>query len=85
MSAIALKLQHALATLDPADATLLERLVNDALALVKKRTSKHADVSVDENGWPVGYFEATAGSFADEPFDLPVDDPPEANIAATAW
>jgi hypothetical protein len=73
MSAIALKLQHALATLDPADATLLERLVNDALALVKRRSGKQAIDAVDGNGWPVGYFEATAGAFANEPFDMPVD------------
>lgn len=35
MSAIALKLQQTLASLDPADATLLKSLVDDALALVK--------------------------------------------------
>ena len=83
MSAIALKLQQTLASLDPADATLLDRLVDDALALVKSRAAKHAPTAVDANGWPVGYFEATAGSFANEPFDESPDSPPEPNEAAT--
>jgi hypothetical protein len=85
MSAIALKLQQTLATLDPAEATLLERIVNDALALVKRRSGKQDVDTVDANGWPVGYFEATAGAFANEPFDMPVDSPPEPNMAATDW
>jgi hypothetical protein len=85
MSAVALKLQQTLATLDPAEATLLERLVNDVLALVQRQGRTKADTAVDANGWPVGYFEATAGCFANEPFDMPVDPPPEPNMAATDW
>ncbi|MBL9117784.1 MAG: hypothetical protein JNJ83_22440 [Verrucomicrobiaceae bacterium] len=85
MSAVALKLQQTLATLDPAEASLLERLVDDALALVQRRPGKTPDTAVDANGWPVGYFEATAGAFANEPFDMPVDTPPEPNMAATEW
>ena len=85
MSAVALKLQQTLASLDPADATLLERLVNDALALVKRRSDMQASDAVDGNGWTVGYFEATAGAFANEPFDMPIDLPPEPNMAATDW
>jgi len=85
MSAIALKLQQTLATLDPAEATLLERLVNDALALVRRRSGKQESAAVDANGWPVGHFEKYAGIFADEPFDMPVDTAPEANVAASPW
>jgi hypothetical protein len=84
MSAVALKLQQTLATLDPAEATLLERLVDDALALVQRRSGKQPD-AVDANGWPVGHFEKYAGIFANEPFDMPVDTPPEPNMAATDW
>lgn len=85
MSAVALKLQQTLATLDPAEASLLERLVDDALALVQKRPNKKPDGAVDANGWPVGHFEKYAGIFANEPFDMPVDTPPEPNMAATDW
>jgi hypothetical protein len=85
MSAIALRLQETLASLDPADATLLERLVNDALALVKPRAATSVKSDVDANGWPVGYFETTAGAFANEPFDVAPDSPPEPNMAATDW
>ncbi|MDH4475284.1 MAG: hypothetical protein QE274_02320 [Verrucomicrobiaceae bacterium] len=85
MSAIALKLQQTLASLDPADATLLERLVDDALALVQPRAGELDQSAVDANGWPEGYFEATAGAFANEPFDVAPDSPPESNIAAFEW
>jgi hypothetical protein len=85
MSAIALKLQETLASLDPAEATLLERLVNDALALVKRRAPAKPNGAVDANGWPVGHFEKYAGIFANEPFDMPEDSPPEPNVAATDW
>ena len=30
-------------------------------------------VAVDAKGWPVGFFEETAGCFANEPFDYPAD------------
>ena len=85
MSTIAVRLQETLAALDPADAKLLERLVSDALALVHVREGARNGAAVDANGWPKGYFEATSGAFANEPFDMPVDSPPEPNVAATAW
>ena len=69
MSGIALKLDQTLSSLDPSRASLLERLVGDALELV----------SVSRTAWPEGYFEATAGSFAGEPLDEPSDAPPSAN------
>lgn len=76
MSAIALKLEQTLASLDPSHATFLERLVSDALELVKARPA----VAVDARGWPIGHFEKYAGSFANEPFDEPVNLPPESSI-----
>ena len=74
MSAIALELEQTLASMPPAQATLLERLVSDALKLVKANSSAP---TVDANGWPLGHFEKYAGSFANEPLDEPVDLPPE--------
>ena len=74
MSAIALELEQTLASIPPAQATLLERLVSDALNLVKAKSSLPA---VDANGWPLGHFDKYAGSFANEPLDEPVDLPPE--------
>ncbi len=83
MSTIALRLEQTLAALDPAEATLLERLVDDALALVKDRTGQPTAATVDANGWPVGHFDRYAGSFASEPLDEPADSPPEPNVAAS--
>jgi len=74
MSAIAIELEQTLASLDSTQATLLERLVSDALKLVKAKSSPP---SVDANGWPLGHFEKYAGSFAHETLEEPVDLPPE--------
>ena len=76
MTDVAMELERALNQLDAKSATLLERLVRDALDLVRQKSTFSA---VEANGWPAGYFERTAGSFADEPFDLPDDPPPTAN------
>jgi hypothetical protein len=85
MSAVALKLQQTLATLDPVEATLLERLVDNLLTLVQRQDRMKADAPVDAKGCPIGHFEKYAGIFANEPFDMPVDPPPEPNMAATDW
>jgi len=77
MSGITLELEQALNHLDARSASLLERLVRDALALVRQNIAS-SDIT-GSNGWPVGYFEKTAGSFANEPFDLPDDPPPTPN------
>ena len=77
MTDVTLELERTLNQLDSQSATLLERLVRDALALVRQKNPSSG--AVDANGWPVGYFERTAGSFADEPFDLPDDLPPTEN------
>jgi len=75
MSTLTEDLEATLTKLDTGDAARLERLVRDAMALT--RPSKETPREVGENGWPLGYFEETAGSFADEPFDFPSDLPLE--------
>jgi hypothetical protein len=75
MSTLASDLQATIAALDPDSATKLERLVRDAMALAQPSKAKPAEV--DAKGWPVGYFEQTAGCFANEPFDFPADLPLE--------
>lgn len=63
MTAIAQELDHRLQALDPETAARVERLVRDALAL--------AEAKVTADGWPPGYFDRTAGSFAGEQLDRP--------------
>lgn len=71
MSTLTADLQATIAELDPDSASKLERLVRDAMALAQP--SKAQPVAVDAKGWPVGFFEETAGCFANEPFDFPAD------------
>ncbi|MCX6878422.1 MAG: hypothetical protein NTW21_32105 [Verrucomicrobia bacterium] len=74
MSTLTLDLQATLKELDPDSATKLEQLVRDAIALAKPSKAKPVEVgAVDKNGWPAGFFEETAGSFANEPLDFPTD------------
>lgn len=61
--------------LDPGSAAALERVVRSALALATRAAP--ANGAVDANGYPIGYFEQTAGAFADEPFDVAEDLPPK--------
>lgn len=75
MSSICYDLEKTLARLDPGAAAALERLVRDSLALVEAQEKPSQDV--DARGWPKGYFEHTAGSFAGEPLDPPADPPAE--------
>lgn len=77
MSTVTLDLQATLKELDADSASKLERLVRDAMALVRPATKPAAAGAVDKNGWPVGFFEETAGCFANEPFDFPTDLPLE--------
>jgi hypothetical protein len=32
--------------------------------------------AVDENGWPIGFFERTYGALADDPIERPAELPP---------
>ena len=73
MSPLASELDSVLGRLDSETATLLERTVRDALALAERRRA--SSQAVDEMGYPVGYFEATAGSFANEPLEAPAELP----------
>ena len=69
MHEVSQQLDQMLDCLDAETAKLLEQTVRDAVALAGKRANGH--FSHDELGYPVGYFEATAGSFANEPLERP--------------
>jgi hypothetical protein len=73
MSAIAQELDRTLRSLDPQAALSLTSAVNEVLA--KFRPLKSRDPG--DNGWPAGYFEATAGAFAEEPFERPEQREPQ--------
>ena len=75
MSPLNNELEQTLSELDGHSAVALERLVRDAIALVRPAKANGA-TPLDAKGWPVGYFEKTAGCFAGEPFDVPSDPPP---------
>jgi len=75
MNVLAQDLDKALNRLDSETATLLESAVRDALALAERRSAPLE--ARDPLGYPAGYFEATAGSFANEPLDAPADLPLE--------
>jgi len=73
MNALAQDLDKALTRLDSETAALLESAVRDALALAERRSAPVE--RRDALGYPAGYFETTAGSFANEPLDAPADLP----------
>ena len=73
MHPIAQILDQTLNRLDPATALWLERKVQDAVADADLKAKQPTDAK----GYPLGYFERLSGSFANEPFDLPDDPPPE--------
>ena len=70
---LVLDLNRVLSQLDSETAVLLERTVRDALALAERRVADSG--AVDAIGYPAGYFEATAGSFANEPLEAPEELP----------
>ena len=72
-SAFALDLDRVLRQLDSETAQLLERTVRDALALAERREADRGEI--DARGYPSGYFETTAGSFASEPLEAPEELP----------
>jgi hypothetical protein len=69
MSPLATDLEKVLNQVDPQTATLLEQTVRDALALAQRRTLVAGPA--DDMGYPLGYFESTAGSFSNEPLEAP--------------
>ena len=66
---LARDLDRVLGHLDSETAVLLERAVRDALALAERRAADGG--AAHGRGYPAGYFEATAGSFANEPLEAP--------------
>ena len=79
VTGLALDLDKALSHLDAETAALLERTVRDALALAERRTPR--TLGNDAMGYPIGYFESTAGSFANEPLEPPSELPVEVREA----
>lgn len=71
MHDISYELDEMLDRLDPQTAGLLKQTVRDAVALAGQRLE--TVTSIDNLGYPVGYFEATAGGFEDEPLEGPAD------------
>ncbi len=67
MTQIALELDERLRQLDTRTAEHVESLVREVLALTGPKEELK-----DELGYPLGYFESTAGSFAHEPLERPV-------------
>jgi len=62
MNKIAKMLDEKLRSLDPKSAEALASTVLDAINQAEQKRQK-------SNGWPEGYFEETAGSFAGELLD----------------
>jgi len=73
--AISQELDEILDRVDSQTAALLEKTVRNAVALAVQRTGNVT--AKDSMGYPLGYFEATEGCFAGEPFDFPSDLPLE--------
>jgi hypothetical protein len=75
MHAITRELEDVLGRLDPQTASLLERTVRNAVAWANRRSVN--PTASDNLGYPIGYFEATEGSFAHEPLERPATLPLE--------
>ena len=75
MHAISRELDEALDRLDNPTTAQLEKTVRHAVAMAVQKTGKAE--AKDSMGYPPGYFEATEGCFADEPFDFVADLPLE--------
>jgi hypothetical protein len=68
MNKIAEELNAKLDSLDKARADKLTKMVHIALTAIDLKTPIDPMLGV-EQGWPVGYFANTMGSFADEPLE----------------
>lgn len=73
MSNLSLELDQMLQCVDQDTAQALERAVRTALARAAGTQVQRPSegLATDTLGYPLGYFESTAGSFADESFDPP--------------
>lgn len=65
MSTLTTELEQALPHLDARTKAFVERVIREAIELAKPNES----LPLDANGYPVGYFDATFGSFANEPLE----------------
>lgn len=68
MNKIAEELNAKLDSLDKAQADRLTKMVRIALTAIDLKTPIDPMLGVN-NGWPIGYFANTLGSFADEPLE----------------
>ena len=78
MSALTVEITETLKSLDPKRAKALERAIHDLLIVVRPEAKSDdapapGKVEVDANGWPIGYWESVAGSWADLEFEAPDD------------
>jgi len=71
MSPLALELDRVLGRVGPGTAVILEGVVRNAIAVAEQRAAGAA--VADNLGYPAGYFESTAGSFAGEPLEAPAE------------
>lgn len=65
MSPLARELEEKLQSLDPERAKYLEALIREAFEKVE------SEETPPKQGWPVHYFEETAGALAGEEFERP--------------
>ena len=71
MSTLAIELDTIMNGIDPITAARLDRAVRDVMALAKPHISGEKVARLAEKGFPPGYFDQTAGAFADLEFDRP--------------
>lgn len=74
MTALAIEVDRVINRLSPPAREELEKAVRAALSRALRKSAWN-DVPKDSMGYPVGHFEATVGSFADEPLEIAADLP----------
>lgn len=74
MTELAIEVDRVLCSLTPTARRKLEMAVRELLMRTTVK-SPWEGVPLDAKGYPVGYFEQTAGALAGEPFDEPEELP----------
>ena len=74
MTELAIEIDQVMVRLAPKARIEFEQSVREAL-LRAERDSVWEGVPKDALGYPIGYFEQTAGSLANEPFEEPLELP----------
>ena len=80
MSTLRTEIAETLLTLSEEDADAMAAVLQQALLrrrALEKRPPRAPSIPRDANGWPIGYWEKFAGSWADLVFEAPDDPPPE--------